>query len=69
MYAPHCRYVERFKTPVHCELIGRLALGNVVVDREIISGLPDGKKAECMAMYHVDGGLITKMQLFWKNID
>jgi hypothetical protein len=27
------RYVERFKTPVHCELIGRMILGNVVVDR------------------------------------
>ncbi len=27
------RYVERFKTPVHCELLGRLVLGNVVVDR------------------------------------
>lgn len=27
------RYVERFKGPVHCELLGRVVLGNVVVDR------------------------------------
>ena len=42
------RYVERFKTPVYSELLGRLCLGNVVVDREIISGLPDGAVADCL---------------------
>lgn len=38
------RYVERFKSPVHCELLGRLVLGNVVVDREIITGVQRGQR-------------------------
>jgi hypothetical protein len=32
------RYESRFQTEVHSELLGRLCLGNVVVDREIITG-------------------------------
>lgn len=28
------RYVERFKSPVRAEVLGRLNLGSVVVDRE-----------------------------------
>lgn len=62
------RYVERFKTPVHCELLGRLVLGNVVVDREIITGLPDGGEADCMATYVCDleAGKITKMTFVWQ---
>jgi hypothetical protein len=42
------RYVERFKTAVHSELLGRLCLGDVVVDREIITGLPNGAQADCL---------------------
>lgn len=34
------RYESRFQTEVHSELLGRLCLGNVVVDREIITGRP-----------------------------
>ena len=47
------RYVERFKTAVHFELISRVCLGSVVVDREVISGLPGGGVADCMAFYTV----------------
>lgn len=60
------RYVERFKSPVHCELLGRLALGNVVVDREIITGLPDGGVADCLATYTIEGGLISRIQFVWR---
>jgi hypothetical protein len=68
-------YVERFKAPVHCQLVSRTCLGNVVVDRETLTGLPspDGApghagKAECLAVYHVDidAGKIVKMQLHWQ---
>jgi hypothetical protein len=59
------RYVERFKTPVHCELLGRLCCGNVVVDREVITGLPDGAVADCLATYTVEDGKITKIQFVW----
>jgi hypothetical protein len=63
------RYAKRFETPVHCELIGRLACGDTVVDRERITGLPGGAAADCMAVYTVKGGKIQRMQLLWKAAD
>lgn len=60
------RYGNRFKTAVHSELLGRLCLGDVVVDREIITGLPDGAAADCLATYHVAGGKIVRMEFVWK---
>ncbi|GBF92024.1 hypothetical protein Rsub_04748 [Raphidocelis subcapitata] len=60
------RYERRFQTAVHCELLGRLACGDTVVDRERISGLPGGEWADCMAVYTVKGGKIVRMQLLWK---
>lgn len=60
------RYVERFKSPVCCELLGRLVLGNVVVDREIITGLPDDGVADCMATYVCEANLISKITFVWK---
>lgn len=63
------RYVTRFQTPVHCELLARVVCGDTVVDRERISGLPGGAVADCMAMYTVKGGKIKRMQLLWKAAD
>ncbi|KAG2441984.1 hypothetical protein HYH02_009777 [Chlamydomonas schloesseri] len=63
------RYVERFRaSPVNCELLGRLVCGNVVVDREIITGLPDGGVADCMATYVCDLqlGKISRITFVWK---
>jgi hypothetical protein len=60
------RYSERFQTPVYSELLGRLCLGDVVVDREIITGLPGAASADCLATYHCSGGLIRKMEFVWK---
>ena len=60
------RYAARFETPVHCELLGRLACGDTVVDRERITGLPSGGAADCMAVYTVKRGKIVRMQLLWK---
>lgn len=66
----HCycrkRYEARFQTDVHSELLGRLCLGNVVVDREIISGLPDAAVADCLATYHCESGKIKKMSFVWQ---
>lgn len=61
------RYSERFQTPVHSELLGRLCLGNVVVDREIITGLPGAAAADCLATYHCQGGLIRRMEFVWSS--
>jgi hypothetical protein len=60
------RYVERFKTPVHCELVGRLTLQDTVIDREVITGLPGGAEADCMATYTVRGGKIQRMSFVWR---
>eukprot|EP01098_Paradermamoeba_levis_P011264 TRINITY_DN4819_c0_g1_i1.p1 TRINITY_DN4819_c0_g1~~TRINITY_DN4819_c0_g1_i1.p1 ORF type:complete len:117 (+),score=15.90 TRINITY_DN4819_c0_g1_i1:33-383(+) len=62
------RYVDRFsKNPqLHCEVLGRLCMNNIVVDREIISGLADGTVADCLATYEVNGSLITNVQLAWQ---
>ncbi|EKX42561.1 hypothetical protein GUITHDRAFT_73934 [Guillardia theta CCMP2712] len=63
------RYIERFKSPVYCSLYGRLAIGKVVVDREHISGLPNGAEANCMAVYQVnERGLIHRVQFVWEDI-
>ncbi|GIL75608.1 hypothetical protein Vretimale_15133 [Volvox reticuliferus] len=62
------RYIERFKSPVHCELLGRLVLGNVVVDREIITGLPNEGVADCMATYVCDiaADKIKRITFVWQ---
>lgn len=60
------RYVTRFQSPVHCELIGRLCIGSTVVDREIITGLPDGQEADCLATYVInDKDLIQRITFVW----
>ena len=62
------RYVARFQTPVHCELLGRLVIGNTVVDREIITGLPNGDVADCMATYVCDvaANNIKRINFVWQ---
>lgn len=61
------RYEQRFLTPVSCRFVGRLVLGNIVVDREAVSGLPDGASVECLAVYTVNilAAKISKCVLFW----
>ncbi|GAX77565.1 hypothetical protein CEUSTIGMA_g5009.t1 [Chlamydomonas eustigma] len=61
------RYVERFKTPVHAEILGRLCCGDTVVDRELITGLPGDGQADCMATYVVKEGKISKIQFVWRS--
>ena len=58
------RYTKRFSAPgLKCILHARMAIGRVVVDKELITGLPDGKEANCMAVYQVnDQGLICRVR-------
>ncbi len=38
-----------------------------MVDREFITGLPDGAAANCLAVYHVDAaGHIARAQFVWE---
>jgi len=46
-----------------------MAIGSVVVDKELITGLPDGKEANCMAVYQVnERGLICLVQFVWEDV-
>ena len=57
------RHVERFKEPnLHGRLTERIAVGNVVVDREVVTRtLPDGPgEVDVLAIYQVEHGKIAK---------
>jgi imidazolonepropionase-like amidohydrolase len=46
---------------VHCKLANRITLGNYVIDRERIAGLPNGKIMNATAIYEVKDGKICKV--------
>ncbi len=57
------RHLARFQEPnLHGKLIGRMAVGNMVVDQEIVTRtFPDGTgTVEVIAIYEVEGGLIRQ---------
>jgi hypothetical protein len=57
------RHLARFKEPdLHGKLIGRLSVGNLVVDREIvIRNFPEGRgKIDVIAIYEVEAGKIAR---------
>ena len=57
------RHVERFKEPnLFGRLVNRLAVGNLVVDQEIVTrDFPNGPgEVDVIAMYEIDGGKIAR---------
>jgi predicted house-cleaning NTP pyrophosphatase (Maf/HAM1 superfamily) len=63
------RYVKRFEsTELHCELICRTVLDNVVIDKEVITGLPNGDVADCIATYVCDvkNDKISRVSFVWR---
>jgi hypothetical protein len=57
------RHVLRFKDETtNCEILGRFAVDDVVVDRELVTRtFPEGLgQADVLAIYTVRGGLIRK---------
>jgi putative hydrolase of HD superfamily len=57
------RMVERFKEPdLHAELLGRFAMGNVVVDHERVTrSFPEGRGTmEMLCIYEVSDGFIRR---------
>ncbi len=46
---------------VHCELMNRIVKGNVVIDREKITGIPGKKPLHAVAIYKVANGKITEV--------
>lgn len=57
------RHLVRFREPdLHGKLIGRLSVGGLVVDREIVTrNFPEGRgEVDVMAIYEVENGRIAK---------
>jgi imidazolonepropionase-like amidohydrolase len=57
------RYQSFFeRTPnLHVEIVGRIVLGNYVIDREKVTGLPSGRVIHAVAIYKVQNGLIQRV--------
>ena len=48
-------------TDLHCELVNRTAIGNVVIDHERVTFMKDRPKIEVFAIYHVRHGKIQEV--------
>lgn len=46
---------------LRCEILHRSVFGNRVVDHERVTGMPDGKPLEAVAVYEVENGLIRRV--------
>ena len=55
-------YMRRFESAphLHCEIVNRIVLGNFVIDREKITGLPDDQVINTVVIYEVQEGLIQQ---------
>lgn len=54
-------YKDRFSNPdLHCQVVAMMDQGNVAIDQEIVTGLPDGP-LHVIAIYEANDGLITKV--------
>jgi imidazolonepropionase-like amidohydrolase len=58
-------YTERFENSpsLHCEIVNRIVLGNFVIDREKVTGLPDDQVINAVVIYDVQEGLIQRVWL------
>ncbi len=56
-------YTSRFESSpsLHCEIVNRIVLGNFVIDREKVTGLPDDQVINAVVIYEVRGGLIQQV--------
>ena len=46
---------------LHCQLVKRITLGNFVIDREHVTGVPGKPAIDAVAMYEIEGGLIKRV--------
>jgi hypothetical protein len=56
-------YGELFKRvpKLHCEIVNRIAQGNFVIDHERVTGLPNGRIINAVAIYEVRDNLIQRV--------
>jgi hypothetical protein len=55
------RYVETFKKKMSAEIKNRSIVGNKVIDWEIVTNGLTGESTSVMAIYEVEGNLISKV--------
>lgn len=56
------------RTPdLHCELKSRIVLGNTVIDEERVTGFPDGRIIEAVAVYKIEEGKIARVYFIRKD--
>ncbi len=46
---------------LHCEIVNRIVLGRFVIDREKVTGLPNGQTINGVALYKVQAGVIQRV--------
>ena len=46
---------------LHVEIVNRTVHGNIVIDKERITGLPEGKIIEAIAIYEIENGKIVRV--------
>jgi len=58
-------YTARFENSpsLHCEIVNRIVLGDFVIDREKVTGLPDDQVINAVVIYEVQEGLIQQVWL------
>lgn len=49
------------KQGLHVEVVSMVSLGDKVVSRDHVTGLPDGESADELTIYQVENGLITNI--------
>jgi hypothetical protein len=56
-------YQEMFEynTNLHCELLGRIVLGNYVIDRERVTFSKDRPAFHAVAIYKIENGKIAEV--------
>ncbi len=56
------------RTPeLHCELKNRMVLGNTVIDEERVTGFPNGRVIEAIAIYKIEEGRIARVYFVRKD--
>jgi CubicO group peptidase (beta-lactamase class C family) len=63
-------YLEIFNASpnLHCEILNRMVLGNIIIDHERVSGLKNLEPFEAVAIYKIENNKISKIY-FIKNND
>ena len=62
-------YTKRFSNPdLHAYVTHRIAIGNVVIDHEEVTGLEKGKTIAVFAIYEIDNEKIRKLRFIREDM-